>query len=112
MKILGINDGHNAAACLYEDGLLTAAIQEERLRRVKNWAGMPTEAIQTVLNLRGYSLNEIDFVAMNGRYAAYPMTREQLMEAYRRTNDVGATVRRTLRRKFNQLVKWTPIEAA
>ena len=35
MKILGINDGHNAAACLYEDGLLTAAIQEERLRRVK-----------------------------------------------------------------------------
>src|SRR5437773_11204799 len=101
MKILGINDGHNAAACLYEDGVLTAAIQEERLRRVKNCAGMPTEAIQTVLHLRGYSLNAIDFVAMHGSYAAYPMTREHRMEAYSRTNDGRRMVRRTLRRTFN-----------
>ena len=44
MKILGIHDGHNASACLYQDGQVAAAIQEERLRREKNWSGLPTEA--------------------------------------------------------------------
>jgi len=29
MRIIGIHDGHNAAACLLEDGVITAAIQEE-----------------------------------------------------------------------------------
>ncbi|TMQ25837.1 MAG: carbamoyltransferase, partial [Candidatus Rokuibacteriota bacterium] len=53
MLILGINDGHTAAACLYQDGQVRAAIQEERLRRIKNWAGMPTEAIAAVLRLTG-----------------------------------------------------------
>jgi carbamoyltransferase len=40
MRVLGINDGHNAAACLYEDGRVVAAVQEERLRRIKNQWGM------------------------------------------------------------------------
>ena len=75
VRILGINDGHNAAACLYEDGEVTAAIQEERLRRVKNWSGMPTLAIDEVLRIAGTSLNGVDFVAMNGHHAAFPMTR-------------------------------------
>lgn len=53
MIILGINDGHNAAACLYEEGQVVAALQEERIRRVKNWSGMPSEAIQSVLRMAG-----------------------------------------------------------
>ena len=90
MKILGINDGHSAAACIYEDGQITAAVQEERLRRVKNWSGMPSQAIRTVLDITGSSLDQVDFVAMNGHYAAFPMTRDQLMEEYRTINDFGA----------------------
>ncbi|MBI2524700.1 MAG: hypothetical protein HYV93_01840 [Candidatus Rokubacteria bacterium] len=109
MRILGINDGHNAAACVYEDGQVLAAIQEERLRRVKNWAGMPTEAIATVLRVAGLSAGDIDRVAMNGHHAAFPMTREQLMEDYRTINDPGVTLRRSLQRTVRAAVRPTPL---
>ena len=98
MKILGINDAHNAAACLYQDGHIVAAIQEERLRRVKNWSGLPLQAVRAVLEMTGTPVGEIDAVAMNGHYAPNPMTREQLMEEYRTVNDPRVTARRALRR--------------
>lgn len=107
MKILGINDGHNAAACLYEDGQVTAALQEERLRRVKNWSGMPTGAIRAVLAIRGVSMEEIDFVAIGGQAPAYAVTRDELMEIYRTINDFGVTVRRNLRRVLKRGLGWT-----
>jgi len=97
MKTLGINDGHNAAACLYADGRIAAAIQEERLRRVKNWAGFPAQAVRAVLEMTGTAAGEIDAVAINGHYAAYPMTRDELMEEYRTINDLTVTARRAIR---------------
>lgn len=109
MKILGIHDGHNAAACLYEDGQVAAAIQEERLRRVKNWSGMPTEAVRTVLRIAGTSPAAIDLVAMNGHYAAFPMTRDALMEDYRTINDFGVTVGRSIRRTIKRALRPTPL---
>ena len=112
MKILGINDGHNAAACLYEDGQVTAAIQEERLRRVKNWSGMPTSAIEEVLRIGGTSINAVDFVAMNGHHAAFPMTREQLMHEYRHINDLGVTAGRLARRTLRRIMRQTPVYAS
>ena len=108
MRILGINDGHNAAACLYEDGEVTAAIQEERLRRVKNWSGMPTLAIDEVLRIAGTSLNGVDFVAMNGHHAAFPMTRDELMREYRHINDPGVAMRRLARRTARRIMRRTP----
>jgi len=36
MKIIAINDGHNASIALLENGELKLAIQEERFTRVKN----------------------------------------------------------------------------
>src|SRR6266850_103288 len=107
MQILGINDGHTAAACLYQDGQVKAAIQEERLRRIKNWSGMPTEAIATVLRLSGARPEDVDAVALNGHFAAFPMTREQLMEEYRTINDPGVTLRRTVRRGLTRLARAT-----
>src|SRR2546427_8023022 len=109
MRVLGINDGHNAAACLYEDGRVVAAVQEERLRRVKNWSGLPTLAIDTVLTMTGTSVGQVDFVAMNGHHAAFPMTSAELMRDYRTINDVGVTLRRSLRRAARQALRPTPL---
>ena len=109
MIVLGINDGHTAAACLYQDGQIKAAIQEERLRRIKNWSGMPTEAIGAVLRMTGTSPADIDVVALNGHHAAFPMTREQLMEEYRTINDAGVTARRSVRRALRRAVGVTPL---
>ncbi len=41
MNILGVNAFHgDSAACIVMDGKLIAAIEEERFKRVKHWAGL------------------------------------------------------------------------
>jgi carbamoyltransferase len=67
MRILGINAFHgDSAACLVEDGRLVAAVEEERFRRIKHWAGFPSEAIHACLDIAGIqSLSSIDHLAVN-----------------------------------------------
>jgi carbamoyltransferase len=70
--ILGINAYHgDSAACLVADGKLVAAIEEERIRRVKHWAGFPTEAIRFCLDYAGLKLSEIDHVAIGRNPSAH-----------------------------------------
>src|SRR5215813_11185875 len=50
MKILGLNAFHgDASAALLRDGQLVAALEEERLNRVKHWAGLPLLAAKACL---------------------------------------------------------------
>jgi carbamoyltransferase len=64
--ILGINCFHaDAAACLVRDGEVVAAAEEERFRRIKHWAGFPTEAIRYCLDETGISVHDLDHVAVN-----------------------------------------------
>jgi len=50
MFILGINAYHgDSSACLVVDGRLICAIEEERIRRIKHWAGLPIESIKWCL---------------------------------------------------------------
>ena len=66
MFILGLNAYHgDAAACLVRDGVLVAAAEEERFRRVKHWAEFPTEAIRYCLRQGGVGLGEVAQVALN-----------------------------------------------
>lgn len=45
--ILGLNAWHaDSSASIVKDGVLLAAAEEERFRRVKHWAGLPVEAGQ------------------------------------------------------------------
>jgi carbamoyltransferase len=51
MNILGLNAFHgDASAALIRDGQLVAAIEEERLNRVKHWAGLPLLAASACLS--------------------------------------------------------------
>jgi carbamoyltransferase len=64
--ILGINAYHgDSSACLVVDGKLIAAAEEERFRRIKHWAGLPTEAIRYCLREAAIGLHEIDDIAVN-----------------------------------------------
>ncbi|MGR9072532.1 MAG: carbamoyltransferase family protein [Gammaproteobacteria bacterium] len=66
MKILGLNAYHgDSAAALVVDGDLIAAVEEERFRRVKHWAGLPTESIRYCLSEAGIGWEELDAVAVN-----------------------------------------------
>ncbi|HXX44362.1 MAG TPA: carbamoyltransferase C-terminal domain-containing protein [Candidatus Acidoferrales bacterium] len=65
MIILGINAYHaNASAAILVDGRLVAAVEEERLNRVKYAAGFPVQAIQFCLDRAGATLTDVDHVAV------------------------------------------------
>lgn len=66
MIVLGLNAFHaDSAAALVVDGRLLAAVEEERFRRIKHWAGFPSEAIAWCLQHAGISLDQVDVVAVN-----------------------------------------------
>ncbi len=50
MLILGLNAFHgDASAALFADGQMISALEEERLNRVKHWAGLPVVAARACL---------------------------------------------------------------
>src|SRR5438105_6204347 len=66
MYILGINAYHgDVAAVLLRDGQLVAALEEERFRRIKHWAGFPTQAIRRCLEMAGIEGRAVDAVAVS-----------------------------------------------
>jgi carbamoyltransferase len=49
--ILGLNAFHgDSSAAFFRGGHLVAAVEEERLNRIKHWAGLPLEAARYCLN--------------------------------------------------------------
>ena len=66
LTILGINAYHaDAAACIVRDGKLVAAAEEERFRRIKHWAGFPSQAIAYCLTEAKVDLGDVTHVAVN-----------------------------------------------
>jgi carbamoyltransferase len=66
MYILGINAYHgDSSACIYQGGNLIAATEEERFRRIKHWAGFPTQAIEFCLKEAGITIQEVDYIAIS-----------------------------------------------
>jgi carbamoyltransferase len=66
MIILGINPGsHDSAACLVQDGVLIAAVEEERFTRRKYALGeMPWNASLYCLSTVGITLEDVDSIAI------------------------------------------------
>src|SRR5882672_3312235 len=64
--ILGLNTFHaDSSAVLLRDGELVAAVAEERLNRVKHFAGFPARAVKEVLDIAGIGLADVDHVGIN-----------------------------------------------
>ena len=64
--VLGLNAYHaDSAAALLRDGLLVAAVEEERLNRVKHWAGFPAASIASVLEMGGAALAGVEHAAVS-----------------------------------------------
>lgn len=70
--ILGINAFHaDAAAALVQNGNIIAAVEEERLRRVKHWAGFPSLAIKWCLDEAGICLEDLEHISINTKPGAH-----------------------------------------
>ncbi len=80
MKILGISAFyHDSAAVIIENGIIIAAVQEERFSRVKHDARFPQHAIQYCLEQSGSTLNDIDYIV----FFEKPFLKfERLLETY------------------------------
>jgi len=80
---LGLNAYHaDAAAALFCGNELVVASEEERFRRIKHWAGLPTEAIRFCLQEAGIGLEQVRKVAVS----RHPLARlgHKLVYALRR----------------------------
>jgi carbamoyltransferase len=66
MYILGINAYHgDSSASIHKNGELIAATEEERFRRIKHWAGFPSEAIKFCLKEANIDISEVDFITIS-----------------------------------------------
>ena len=108
MIILGINAYHgDAAAAIFRDGELLAAVEEERFTRSKHTAGFPFEAIRYCLDSNGIRPEEIDHVAIPRKRSAHlfakglwalrlPHTALQRSKAWKRFGDIRTTLAHAL----------------
>src|ERR1041385_648887 len=65
MLILGLNMFHpDASAAIVQDGEVVFAIAEERLNRVKHYAGFPALAVKACLDAVGAKITDIDHIAV------------------------------------------------
>lgn len=66
MYILGINAYHgDSSACILKNGEVIAASEEERFRRIKHWAGFPSEAIKFCLVEANIDITQVDYVTIS-----------------------------------------------
>ena len=64
--IIGLNAYHgDSSACLVKDGQIVAAVEEERFRRIKHWAGFPSESIRYCLESAGIAFDQVEYIAVN-----------------------------------------------
>jgi len=68
MRVLGIGTEGDSGAAVVVDGRLIAAINEERLQRMKLVHGFPWKSIPAVLSLAGMAPEDLDAVLVGGQY--------------------------------------------
>ncbi len=64
MLVLGVTDGMTCGAALVNDGVVVAAVHEERLCRLKMAYGFPRGSLAEVMRLAGVSYRDIDLVTV------------------------------------------------
>jgi carbamoyltransferase len=66
MKILGLNLNHgDSSASILIDGKIKSFVEEERINRIKHWAGVPLLSIKSCLNSANIKINDINVICVN-----------------------------------------------
>jgi len=60
-KILSIHDGHQASVAYFNHGALIDCISEERINRLKGFAGFPKHSITWILDQHKLNFDDIDY---------------------------------------------------
>ncbi|WP_298311603.1 carbamoyltransferase [uncultured Aquimarina sp.] len=79
-KILGISSFyHDAAAAITIDGVIIAAVQEERFNRIKHTSDFPVQSIVYCLEEAGLTIDQLDAIVF---YDKPLLTFERLLQTY------------------------------
>jgi carbamoyltransferase len=65
--VLGVSYSYDSGAALLVDGEIVAAVNEERMNRIKAFSGFPVMAIAECLRIAGVSPRDVSSVAVGGR---------------------------------------------
>lgn len=108
LRVLGINDGHNASAALVVDGRVETVVQEERLRGIKNWEGWPDRSIQAILEHGRMTLDDVDVVAVSTLRGSRPRTLRERLESHAYSDSPLVVLRQMLhgRPGYGAYVEW------
>lgn len=64
MVVLGVSPNHDASLCIVKDGKILAAISRERFSRQKKDRYITNDMLNSVLDIAGITLDQIDYVAV------------------------------------------------
>jgi len=64
--ILGIHHGHDGGVAIVQNGKVVAAINEERIRNIKHYNGIPSFSISEIFKISQIDPSQIDAVAIIG----------------------------------------------
>ncbi|NLH48952.1 MAG: hypothetical protein GX444_10155 [Myxococcales bacterium] len=113
MLTLGIGDGHDAGACLLENGKLLAAVSEERLTGRKRQPGFPYAALHWCLESIGAKPADVTALAVAERSGR---ALHRLLDARYRRTDPNLPMNRLGNRLSsavqNRITAWSALAAA
>jgi carbamoyltransferase len=110
MIILGLNAFHgDSSAALVRDGKLVAAVEEERFRRVKHWAGFPSRSVAYCLAEAGLRLADVEHLAINQDGRAHWVRKIAYLAA--RPPEIGLVLSRLRNRGQRQQIPELLVEA-
>ena len=70
MIVLGLNINHgDASACIFKNGTLICAVEEERFTRVKSCSHFPINAIKCCISRANILFEEVDYVTYNSKFS-------------------------------------------
>ncbi|HET6227219.1 MAG TPA: carbamoyltransferase C-terminal domain-containing protein [Bacteroidia bacterium] len=110
MYILGLNAFHgDSSACIVKDGNVIVALEEERIRRIKHWAGFPIEAIKYCLTDAGITIKDIDYITISRDPSANVL--KKIKHTLKNTTSISAILDRYSNSKKVKSVKGLLAEA-
>jgi len=106
MRILGITDAKDCGAVILEGSKILAAVNEERLSRVKLESGFPYRSIAEVMRLSKTKPDQISAIAVAGIMSPFVMTR--LLRTFQEHEDkvLDDPQRRDARSIMSDLLKY------
>lgn len=84
MIVLGINFGHDSAAAIIKDGVLIAAMEEEKISRVKQDIGWPENALNKLMSDHNIKPEEVSVIALEDVFPTQLGKFEILYRFYKR----------------------------